>query len=281
MATSQKDLEDYTIKYPGEEDLGAFLDGYTEDFLICTSVDVKTYRRFEKWRDDSGRHYRLFFPGTDPDPETDTEINRLFITIPTEEHEKSHVLLSAIIVVDMANMGRGPLDWVNTAASTRRHRRGGGGIEGDSTMFSFPEREDGGGPTLVIESGRSQSLPRLRSKMEYWFDKSRHEVHIVLLVKLSLTRREILIEKYTEGVSPQGGPVISNGALKPFLRQSITIVPDANANPVTYSVSRGALILEFALLCLRPAVSRRGEHDIIVTEDTLAAYARRVWGHLA
>lgn len=270
------DGEDYTIEYPGEEELGAFLDSYTEDFLVCTGVDFKTYRRFEEWRDASGRRYRLFFP----------EPDRLFITLPTLEHEKAHLVLNARISEEMMDMGLGPLSWVHTGATTRSASNGGAG-EGDSCMVPRLEVGGRGWPTLVIESGQSQSLASLQRKMSWWFKESHHEVQIVLLVKLSMNRRQILIEKYTESVSSQTGPVtgpshdalLSSDTPQPFLRQTIKIVPNSNTNTATYSVIGDALLLEFALLRLRPAVPGDGERDIIITEEYLAAWAVEVMEH--
>lgn len=283
------DVEDFTIKYPGAEKLGAFLRGYTKDFLICTGVDVKAYKRFMRWRDKSGRRFRLSFSVNGP------ENDRMFITIPTLEHEVGHSFLSSFIVIHMAYMGMGPERWVGHMATTQTPEGGGsgdGGEEGDSSWIPLPERDARDWPTLVIESGRSQSLRSLREKMMWWFRDSNHKVQIVLLVKLSMTGRTIIIEKYTEGVAPQGAPVTGparaalvssraklRGQLDPILRQSVEIVPNANTNPVTYSVTRGALSLEFALLRLRPAVPRHGEHDIVFTEDTLQGYAAVVWAH--
>lgn len=39
-------------------------------------------------------------------------------------------------------------------------------------------------PTLVIETGYSQSIIALRQQMRWWFTASQHRVKIVLLIKL-------------------------------------------------------------------------------------------------
>jgi len=56
--------------------------------------------------------------------------------------------------------------------------------EGDSTRGPKPERAaKGAWPTLVIESGVSQTLGQLRICMRRWFSMSNHEVKIVMLTK--------------------------------------------------------------------------------------------------
>src|SRR5205807_9959366 len=73
----------------------------------------------------------------------------------------------------------------------------------------FPIRgSENSWPTIVLESGYSQTLQSLRSKMRWWFSASDHEVKIVLLVKFfhNRTPPHILLEKWTE-VSPAGQAV--------------------------------------------------------------------------
>ena len=166
----------------------------------------------------------------------------------------------------MSIPGKTPFNWIPTGATTFAGRDGRGGIEGDSGFrLNHLERRGCGRPTLVIDCGHSQSLGSMRHRVK-WFRESDHQVQIVLLVKLFLGRyqepsqRVIWIEKYTDSV----------------LRQTITMAPNANTKPITYSVTGGSLLLEFALLRLRPAVPGSGEHDIIVTEDDLAQMAEQL-----
>lgn len=100
-----------------------------------------------------------------------------------------------------------------------------------------------------------------------------------------MERQTIQIEKYTEGISQQSEPltglaramVVLRGSLQSFLRHTIHMFPNANNNPVVYSIARGALLLEFAFLRLRLAVPAHGEHDMIITENELAEMAERIW----
>ncbi len=58
------------------------------------------------------------------------------------------------------------------------------------------------------------------------------------------------------------------GGMKPLLQQEAV-------NPISYSVTRGALVLGFELLFLRPLDV--GEHDIIISVVMLEAFAAYVW----
>ncbi|KGO67749.1 hypothetical protein PITC_000870 [Penicillium italicum] len=74
----------------------------------------------------------------------------------------------------------------------------GKGKEGDQT-FVPPSRcstgvTNAGYPTLVIETGVSVSLPRLRQDAKKWFADTNGEVRIVILIAVS--QKKLLIEKW-------------------------------------------------------------------------------------
>ncbi|KAK3325095.1 hypothetical protein B0H66DRAFT_529149 [Apodospora peruviana] len=105
--------------------------------------------------------------------------------------------------------------------------------EDDSTGGPKPERGNKGAwPTLVIEAGDSDSLGELHNDMKWWFSASDHQV------------------KLEEEVQTHPGATTTRrfAGLQPTLRQSITIAQNATTNPVSYNVTRGALILSFRLL---------------------------------
>ncbi|CAK7562574.1 MAG: hypothetical protein SEPTF4163_000422 [Sporothrix epigloea] len=125
--------------------------------------------------------------------------------------------------------------------------------------FLPPERgrDPGGWPTLVLETGVSQSLESTRAKMRWWFSASDHAVKIVVVYGATSTR--------------------NMPSLTPRLRQSINITAQPGSDPVVYNVVGGPLIIEFSLLFLRPADPARGEGDIILDASWLEQLARRIW----
>ncbi|KAK3359904.1 hypothetical protein B0T25DRAFT_534171 [Lasiosphaeria hispida] len=121
--------------------------------------------------------------------------------------------------------------------------------------------------------------------MQWWFQASNHEVKIVILAKFDAQQHHILLEKWEEEISsPQGAITRSraaatlqqNGVLNPVKRQSITIARDETTNPVSYNVTRGALILGFRLLC-DPGPQ---EGDFVLSIQNLQLYTEKVWAEL-
>ncbi|RYP37368.1 hypothetical protein DL768_010882 [Monosporascus sp. mg162] len=136
-------------------------------------------------------------------------------------------------------------------------------------------------PTLVIEAGYSQSLAGLHADMRWWFSTSNHDVKIVILAKLDRRQHEIILERWEEDAAPArlGATTTRRAAraagLQPVLRQRITISRNEATDPVSYDVSRRALVLRFELLFLRNPGPQ--EEDIIIGIPELQHYAMMVW----
>ncbi|KAK0731888.1 hypothetical protein B0H67DRAFT_89794 [Lasiosphaeris hirsuta] len=143
---------------------------------------------------------------------------------------------------------------------------GGDGGEGDLTGGPDPERAGiDDWPTLVIEAGDSESLGELHNDMRWWFRTSNHQVKIALLAKFDHSDRAIVLEKWEEeprGSRPGATTTRHAPALQPTCRQNITISRNTTADPVSYNVTRGALVLGFRLLFLRDPGP--GEGDFII-----------------
>jgi len=123
--------------------------------------------------------------------------------------------------------------------------------------------------------------------MQWWFQASNHEVKIVILAKFDDQQHHILLEKWEEEISsPQGAITRSraaailqqNGVFNPVKRQSITITREETTNPVSYNITKGALVLGFRLLFLRDPGPQEG--DFVLSIQDLQLYARKVWGEL-
>ena len=175
--------------------------------------------------------------------------------------------------------------WISKGATTYQAREGhpgGDGGEGDSVGGPKPDRVGRGKwPTLVIEAGDSESLPRLRTDMRWWFSTSNHDVKIVILAKFNHGQNSILLEKWEEEerTSRQGAATTRwSAAIEPVLRQAITITYNNTGDPrntASYTINGGALVLEFRLLFLRdPGL---GEGDIVFSIPELQSYAVDVW----
>ena len=126
-------------------------------------------------------------------------------------------------------------------------------------------------PTIVLESGWSELLTRLRRDAHIWLEKSRGDVKIVLLLSVGRTARRMIIEKWENRPVPANRPVTrSNTTQTPTQIQAITI--DSNSN----TVNGASLTLEFRKIFLRQAVPPL-EHDFTFTAQDLSAFATIFW----
>jgi hypothetical protein len=166
--------------------------------------------------------------------------------------------------------------WKSNGTAT--YRSGGNEGESDASGGPIPDRQKPRDwPTLVVETGASESLAQLRGDMRWWFDASDHQVKIVLLAKFDHSRSLIQLEKWEEepqGARPGALTTRSASTPTPALQQEITITRNATSPP-SYNVARGALVLSFKLLFLRDPGP--GEGDIVFTIPDLEHYAEGVW----
>ncbi len=165
--------------------------------------------------------------------------------------------------------------WSSFGATTCRAHGGGGG-EGDSTGGPRPGHGKDDWPTLVIESGHSESMSYLHLDMQWWFAASQHQVKIVLLAKFDRSQQAILLERWEEEAPPpRPGATTTRqaAALQALLRQQITITKNTTS-PVSYHVTGGDMVLPFHLLFRRAPGPQ--ESDLIISIQDLEEYAD-VW----
>lgn len=117
--------------------------------------------------------------------------------------------------------------------------------------------------------------------MRWWFDKSNHDVKIVLLAKFDRGSSRIILQRWEEETpSAQTGATTTRHSppLQPVLRQEIIISRDQSTDPPTYSVTRGVLVLGFRLLFLREPGPQEG--DFVIGIEDLERYAGAVWSYV-
>jgi len=144
--------------------------------------------------------------------------------------------------------------------------------QGDSGLRPNPPRSAGNRfPTLVIEAGDSESLPRLYEDRDWWFDNSsptlpQGDVKIVLLIKVYLQTKRIVIEQWHRSFyqSPSARVEIKPHPRKPF-----------SLDDNSCWIVEGPMVIPFQDVFLRPAQGQ--ETDIILTEDFLADLAMFCW----
>ncbi|KAK0619819.1 hypothetical protein B0T14DRAFT_519949 [Immersiella caudata] len=274
-STSSAVLDPPAVRFTKTQDLFDAIYHTRGDSLTVTSIMYLTnFTKIERAREKQGRKFRF------RDYDSNSQI--LIITITTDLHEELHKRLYDELIGQIRDMGL-KNGWRNIGSAkrlTQQGHSGRSGKEGDSTGGPDPQRAaKGAWPTLVIEAGFSQSLGSLRLAIQRWFSLSNHEVKVVLLAKFNGTT--ILLEKWEEEIQVRPGATTTRHSfqhLTPVLRQSITITQNTTTNPISYNVTRGALVLSFRLLFLRDP--GHGEGDFVFSLQELEEYAKKVWAQV-
>ena len=98
--------------------------------------------------------------------------------------------------------------------------------EGDSAFKPLSIRpREADWPTIVLESGWSESLTRLRQDAHIWLENSGGDVKIVLLFSIGRTARTMIIEKWENRPVPANPPVPTN---RPATRSTTRNNSDTN-----------------------------------------------------
>jgi hypothetical protein len=228
-----------------------------QQYLAFRPVTVDDLAKIDRARGSIG-HIRLAHY-------TDTDL--LIVKIPTAQHESAHLGLGKKLILKVARMGI-PDDELHTVGATRFHGHK-SSKEGDSSYkpYSFrPNSTDW--PTIVIESGVSESLNRLRSDADWWLTKSGGNVNIVIIISANRAQSTLLIEKWELG--PRAGRLLTLRSTQRILTKMQIITIDS-----TNTVTGAPLILDFDKIFLRPAVPP--ESDITFTAQDLSTWAARIW----
>jgi len=125
-------------------------------------------------------------------------------------------------------------------------------------------------PTLVIESGISQSRDRLVADAHWWLENSGGQVKIVLVISFSQTEKEICLQQWELVTIPdphdtQGQPGPTRTA--PAIVREIDLVAGVP--------NEASLTLNFASVFLRPPAE--GEGDFIFSPEELELFSTKVW----
>jgi hypothetical protein len=197
----------------------------------------------------------------------------LIVKVPTAKHETAHRNFSKEFVISAGGMGLKRELWELGATTFKTL---GVSKEGDSAYKPRSLRpREADWPTIVIESGWSESLTRLRRDARIWLEKSGGDVKIVLLLSIGRRARAgtMIIEKWENRPVPANRSATrSNTTQTPTQIQAITI--DSNSNTVN-----APLILEFRKIFLRQAVPPL-EHDFTFTTQDLLEFATDFWSAL-
>jgi hypothetical protein len=197
--------------------------------------------------------------------------NILIVKVPTVQHEAAYGNFRDRLVARVIGMGL-LRDFYNTGAA--KFVAGGVSKEGDAgykPKSIRPRSTDW--PTIVFESGWSESLTKLRQDAHLWIEKSGGDVKIVLLLSINRTARTMIIEKWENRPLPANRPA-TRSVTSAAATQIQVVTMDSNSNPTT--VNGAPLTLEFQKIFLRHAVPPQ-EHDFTFTMQDLSEFATDFW----
>jgi hypothetical protein len=223
----------------------------TDQYLVFRPVTVKELGKIDNQRSKVGKGIRLTHCA---------DIETLIIKVPTTAHEVVSTNFVIKIALQAARIGVPDEDCISLGAATFRgnsiSKEADGGFK-PATLR--PHKLDW--PTLVLEVGVSESLPRLRNDARWWLSNSGGRVNIVLIFHVNEGTKTILIEKWE--IKPATAQI-------PTQIQAITINPN--------SVTGAPLTLDFHQVFLRQA--KPSEHDMVFTTQDLQNWSNRVWAAL-
>jgi hypothetical protein len=182
-------------------------------------------------------------------------------------HQAAHLnLVGGRLIKKLCVMGMS-VDELFPLGGTRFHGHN-SSKEGDSTFkpYSFRQKATDW-PTIVFESGVSQSLPHLRFDARWWLENSGGDVKIAIIISIEPVQSSLQIEKWELAPMAEGRPSTRANHPIPTKTQEITITPNA--------VTGAPLDLEFEKVFLRPAVPP--ERDIRFTGQDLSDWAAFFW----
>lgn len=237
--------------------------GQSSQYMVFTGVDNKAFTRdFDIWKHKSSwQLLDSYFPYT-----------RILLIrmVTSKDHERAHTGLANLMVAKLASMNgvNLSLDWTGSAdihTSSRTKR-----ADQEFAPRKLPPGRSDMWPTLVIESGFSESKPKLQSDAEWWLKASNGDVTTALTISVHRKQAEIVIEKWQPICT---GQTSTRTQISPTLQQRV-IVSWLDETPERV-ISNGPLVVSFQNLFLRPPAHTEG--DIVFTDDDLGEVAKMVW----
>ena len=234
-----------------------------QQYLIFRPVTENDLAKIDQARDSIGKHTRMAH-------DTDTKI-LIVKLMPSASHEGAHGNFTSLLIAKLIGMGMSALDLYTLGATRFAGRRS--FKEGDSAFKPLTRQNENDWPTIVIESGLSESLRRLRADARWWLENSGGDVRIVVIISINKAQKTLLIERWRAPLAqtkPVTGAFNNPNTLIPTKMQEITISSNA--------VNGAPLVLGFQDIFLRQAIPP--EADITYTAQDLLAWATQFWAGL-
>jgi hypothetical protein len=231
-----------------------------QQYLVFKPVTKADLAKMDTQRHQIGKHTRMTHYADD-----DLLIIKL---MPSGKHECAHLYFGQKFLVKVIRMGTSDRE-LRPMGGTR-YPGNTSSKEGDTSYKPSSREKESDWPTIVIESGLSESFERLRGDASWWLQNSKGEVKIVIIISVKPVSKRLEIEKWE--LAPRDDErrnTRSHPSSIPTKIQEFTIMPDGS---VTGALP---LVLEFQKIFLRPAIPP--ECDITFSEEDLSVWADDFW----
>lgn len=206
----------------------------------------------------------------------DGGLRQLIIKLTSEPHEAAHRTLSDQVVIQAKDMG--VFSDLKSLGSTRV-TSGDISKEPDSAFrpVTIPAGRDRRWPTVVIDSGYSESTIHLRQMADLWISESNGQVNVVVIISIERARGRILVEKWIPNPIPLStGPALRSRGRSALREQSITLTKTHNGPA---AVTGAPLVITFQEMFLRNPTTDT-EKDFRISEHDLQEIAKMVWDEM-
>jgi hypothetical protein len=237
-----------------------------QQYLVFKPVTKADLAEIDCARNSIGKHTRITHY---------TDANLLIVKLmPSAEHQSAHLTFGMELAAKVIRMGMSYRELYPFGGT--RYLGHTSSKEGDSCYKPSSRKNKTDWPTIVFESGLSESLQRLRCDASWWLENSKGEVKIVVIISIKPGDKRLEIEKWELALIDEGRRVTRlhprTQSLIPTKIQEITIMPNSS---VTGALP---LVLEFQKIFLRPAIEP--EDDISFTVEDLSGWADTFWEYM-
>ncbi|KAJ5797209.1 uncharacterized protein N7518_005749 [Penicillium psychrosexuale] len=248
---------------------------YSNQFIIVSNISGQVQELIAGDRNPLEVPYRLTL---------DTQHQQGVIRImPPGAYERVTRSFSNKLVLKLFEMGIDSDDYTMNSA-TRYHGRTCDKEADESLTPSGNPFDDNNWPSLVIETGLSESEAQLRADAYWWFLNSDYKVNMVILFHIQRSpERRLTIKQYSfRPTTPRSIRGLQAEAQRTLLSQtdSPMVLRHSAVNEVVITsndVQNAPLELDFESVMRRPPAPNMGERNITFTAEDLAACCRHVF----
>lgn len=235
--------------------------GSKSPYMVFTHIDLQTFETDFVYTDEE-YFYDSFYH----------DLQLLVVTMPLRPHEMAIHDFNKLLLKALGTMNDNDLQ-LDVLGGT--DRKSGGRTKRPDQQYLpkvLPPGYSGDWPSVVVESGWSESKAKLARDASWWLTSGAGEVKNAVTLSVSQTRREIVIEiwelvhRATRQEPQRKAPAVT---------QHLVLSQATSKSPLI--ITNAPLIIEFAKLFLREPNANNGEDNIVFREDTLEYYALSVW----